>query len=156
MVIQRWQSVLLLITVVLMGCFSFMSLGQIQTETMTLNFTALELSQEGIATNNAPEFQSVSTWYLFAVSILSAVLSLIAIFTFKNLRLQKRLCILSILCIICVIIAAAIIGYQVIGGGQVSWSSLICAPFISLISTAMAYQRISADQRIIRESERLR
>lgn len=155
MVIQRWQSVLLLIAVVLMGCFSFMSLGQIQTADFTFNFTALGITPEGIPTGGqSPE--PVSTWYLFSISLLSAILSLIAIFSFKNLKFQKKLCIIIELCLICVIIAAVILGYNLFDGGIISWSSLICAPFISLISVVMAYQRIARDERIIRDSERLR
>lgn len=153
MVIQRWQSVLLLVSVILMSCFSFLSLGQIQTEFVTYNFTACGIYAEGIA---APESMPVSTWYIFAISILSVVLSLIAIFTFKNLRLQKRLCLLTVLAIICVIIACAIIAYQQFGGANIEWSSIVCAPFISLISVIMAYQRINRDQKLIMASERLR
>jgi hypothetical protein len=41
MVIQRWQSVLLLVAAVAMATFSFLSLGQIQLSDYTLNFTTL-------------------------------------------------------------------------------------------------------------------
>lgn len=138
-----------------MGCFSFLSLGQVQTADFSFNFTALGFSPEGEATG-APRPEFVSTWYLFAVSVVSAALSLIAIFTFRNLKLQKRLCLLTVLMIVCVIMTAAILGYNSFDGGEISWSSWICAPFISLIAVIMAWQRISADQRKIRESERLR
>lgn len=155
MVIQRWQSVLLLIAVVLMGCFSFFSLGQLQTPDTSYNFTALGLFPEGQSTaSEAP--QCISTWYLFAVSILSALLPLIAIFTYRKLPLQKTLCLLTVITLIGVICAAAVIAYQSIDGATISWSSWVCAPFISLIAVLMAYNRISADQRKIRESERLR
>ncbi|MDE5842465.1 MAG: DUF4293 domain-containing protein [Muribaculaceae bacterium] len=153
MVIQRWQSVLLLICVVLMGCFSFMSLGQINVDSVYYDFMPWGIIPMG---DNAAESVSVSTWYIFAISLLSALLPLIAIFTFKNLKLQKRLCMLTVVALICVILACAIIAYQAFSDADVDWSSMICAPFISLISVAMAYQRISADQRTIRESERLR
>ena len=153
MVIQRWQSVLLLICVVLMGCFSFMSLGQIQTETVSYNFLPWGIQAEGLP---AAEHVAVSTWYVFAISLLSAILPFIAIFSFKNLKLQKRLCILTVISLVCVILACAILAYQSFGDADIQWSSIICAPFISLISIAMAYQRISADDRTIRESERLR
>lgn len=156
MVIQRWQSVFLLIAVVLMGLFSFMQLGQIQATDLTINFTALGFSQEGIPTQGATIFHPISTWYLFAVSLLSAILSLIAIFSFKNFTLQKRLCLISEVCFICIIIAGAILGYQSFDGATISWNSIVCAPFISMISVAMAYQRICADERLIRDSERLR
>ncbi len=155
MVIQRWQSVLLLVAVVLMGCFSFVSLGQIQTPDVTFNFTALGIFPEGQPTG-AEHPGSISTWYLFAISILSAILPLIAIFSFKNLKLQKRLCLISELTIIFTIIDAAFLAYQNFDGGSISWSSMICAPFISMISVAMAYQRIESDRKKIQESERLR
>ncbi|MDE6329965.1 MAG: DUF4293 domain-containing protein [Muribaculaceae bacterium] len=155
MVIQRWQSVLLLMAVVLMGVFSFVSLGQIQTAEYTFNFTALGISPEGQPTGGELP-ATVSTWYLFALSVASAALSLIAIFSFRNLQLQKRLCLLSVVMLIGVIVVSAVIGYRSFDGGTVSWSSIICAPFLSLIADIMAYQRISADQRTIRESERLR
>lgn len=155
MVIQRWQSVLLLIAVILMALFSFMSLGQIQTTDITFNFTALGFAPEG----EYPEGMqpdSVSTWYFFAVSLLSAILPLIAIFSFKKYRLQRRLCLVECLILACVIIIAAMLGYMTVDGGSVSWSSLICAPFISLIAVVMAYNRICSDHRKIASADRLR
>ena len=154
MIIQRWQSVLLLIAVVLMGLFSFLSLGQVQTEAFTFNFTALGICPEGEPTGGeVPE--CINTWYFFAVSILSALLALIAIFTFKQYRLQKNLCLLTMLMIVCTIGIGAVLGYQTIDGGVISWSSMVCAPFVSLIAGIMAYQRINADHRKIIDSERL-
>lgn len=155
MVIQRWQSVLLLIATVLMALFSFSSLGQLQTEAVTFNFTSMGLSPEGIPTGpQTPE--GVSTWYFFAVSLLTAVLPLIAIFCFKNFRLQRNLCLIETMLLACVIIIGALLGYQIIDGAQVAWSSMVCAPFISLIAVIMAYQRIMADHRKIADSMRLR
>ncbi|MDE7081566.1 MAG: DUF4293 domain-containing protein [Muribaculaceae bacterium] len=155
MVIQRWQSVLLLVAVVMMGLFSFMSLGQVQTADFSYNFTALGLCPEGIPTSGeTPE--CVSTWYLFAVSLLSGLLSLVAIFTFKQYKLQKRMCFLTMLLLCCVICISAIIGYNTIDGASVSWSSIVCAPFISLIAVIMAEQRIVADHRKIQAVDRFR
>ena len=155
MVIQRWQSLLLLLAVVCMGLFSFLSLGQVQTSDWTFDFTAYGFSVEGEATGAmVPEF--VSTWYFFAVSLLSAVIPLIAIFTFKHFRLQKNLCLLSILFAACVVAVGALLGYQTIDGGALNWSSLVCAPFIAIIAESMAYNRICADHKVIRDTYRLR
>ncbi|MDE7509050.1 MAG: DUF4293 domain-containing protein [Muribaculaceae bacterium] len=153
MVIQRWQSVLLLCAVVCMACFSFMSLGQVQEAGFYYNFFALgfRLAEEPTA-GQAPEF--ASTWYFFAVSLLSAILPLIAIFTFKNCKLQKNLCLLTMLMLACVICIGAVIAYG--GPYNVEWGSLVCAPFIALIATIMAYQRIKADERLLRSADRLR
>ncbi len=155
MVIQRWQSVLLLVAVVMMGLFSFMSLGQVETSDFSFNFSALGLCPEGIPTSGeTPE--CISTWYLFAVSLLSGVLSLVAILTFRQYKLQKNLCLLTMLLICCVICLTAMIGYNTIDEAGVSWSSIVCAPFISLIAVIMAEQRIVADHRKIMSVDRFR
>lgn len=153
MVIQRWQSILLLCAVVVMACFSFMSLGQIQTPDFTFNFTTLGFYPEGEPTGgNVPE--GVSSWYFFAVSILSAILPLIAIFSFNQYKLQKNLCLLTILLLACVICIGAVLGYG--GDYNVEWSTLVCAPFIAMLATIMAYQRIKADHRLLKSADRLR
>ncbi len=155
MQIQRWQSVLLLIAVILMALFSFMSLGQIQTTDYTFNFTALGLSVEGeYPAGMKPE--GISTWYFFAVSLLTAILPLIAIFSFKKFKLQRSLCLIECLLLACVCIICASLAYTVVDGGQVSWSSMICAPFISLIAVIMAYNRIRADHRTLASINRIR
>lgn len=156
MVIQRWQSLLLLIAVVCMGCFSFLSLGQIQLPDYTLNFTALGFSYEGEAVNGALSGYAYNTWILFILSILSALMALIAIFTFKNLKLQKRVILIDILLIAVTIGLAAYYGYNGFDNGSISWSSLVCAPFISLVAAVMAYNRICADDRLLRSADRLR
>ena len=80
MVIQRWQSVLLFITVVAMAAFSLLSLGQIQLPDFTLDFTALGFYIEGISTNGSASGYYMYTLPLFIVSIMSAIIPLINIF----------------------------------------------------------------------------
>ena len=80
MVIQRWQSVLLLVAAVVMGCFTFCSLGQVQTTDFTYNFTSLGFSQEGIATGGVDV--NYHTWYFFVLSLTTVSLLLIDIFLF--------------------------------------------------------------------------
>ena len=154
MVIQRWQSVLLLIAVVLMGCFTFLSLGQLQTTDFSFNFTTCGLYPEGESTGVTAT--PINTWYFFAVSILSAIIPFIAIFSFKNMRLQKRLCMLTLILLVCVIAIGALIGYQTFDGSSIQWSSWVCAPFISMVAICMAYNRINSDYRLLRDSERIR
>lgn len=111
MVIQRWQSLLLLVAAAVMGCFSFCSLGQIQTADFTYNFTSMGFYQEGIPTNGVSA-QIFHTWYLFAVTFTSMLLLLIDIFLFKNLPLQKKVCLVSLLFIIASSATVAYLGYQ--------------------------------------------
>lgn len=156
MVIQRWQSVLLLLVAALMATFSFISLGQIQLPEYSLNFTTLGFCIEGISTNGAPSGFVAHTWIFFILSILSAIIPLIAIFLFKNLKLQKKLCLFEVLFIMAVAIVGATYGYNTIDGGEISWSSMIIAPLLALIADVMAYNRINSDQKLLRSVDRIR
>lgn len=157
MVIQRWQSVMLLIAGIMMGIFSFCSLGQIQAEAYTFNVTALGIVRDGIAT--APdEATGISTLILFIVSILAAILPLIDIFCFKNLNLQKKVALIAGLFSIAsgVIVAFTAPAFASDFNANVSWSVFICAPLLALIADILAYRLISSDQKKLRAADRLR
>lgn len=156
MQIQRWQSVLLLCAVVMMACFTFLSLGQIQMPDYTLNFTTIGFQIEGISTDGGPSGWSLYTWPLFAVSLLSAILPAVAIFSYKNLKVQKRICLVELLIIIVVIANACLYGYRSFSPYSVSWSSLALAPVIAFLADLFAYQRICADERLLKAADRLR
>ncbi len=156
MVIQRWQSVLLLVAAVAMATFSFLSLGQIQLSDYTLNFTTLGFYIEGEATNGVASGYYMHTWSFFIVSLMCAIIPLIDIFLFKNLRLQKTLCLIGILFILAAVSIGCGYGYCTFDGISVSWSSLIIAPLIAVIALVMAYSRINADQKMLRSVDRIR
>ena len=157
MVIQRWQSVMLLIAGVMMGIFSFCSLGQIQAEAYTFDITALGISREGIATS-PDEATGISTLILFIVSILGCILPLIDIFCFKNLNLQKKVALISGLFAAAsgIIVAFTASGFASEFQANVGWSTFICAPLIALIADIMAYRLIVSDQKKLRAADRLR
>ncbi|MDE7346993.1 MAG: DUF4293 domain-containing protein [Muribaculaceae bacterium] len=157
MVIQRWQSVMLLIAGVMMGVFSFCSLGQIQAADYTFNVTALGIAREGIAT--APdEATGISTVILFIISLLAGILPLIDIFCFKNLNLQKKVALVSALfaAVAGVIASFTASGFASDFGVSVGWSTFICAPAVALIGDILAYRLISGDQKKLRAADRLR
>lgn len=156
MVIQRWQSVLLLITGALMACFSFLSLGQVQTLDFTYNFTCIGFSIEGQPTDGSPHGFQVYTWFLFIVAVMSAILPFIDIFLYRNLPLQKRICLIEILFIVSAICIAGWEGYRGMPGYEVQWSSLALAPFLALILTVMSWSLINRDHRLIKSVDRIR
>lgn len=157
MVIQRWQSVMLLIAGVMMGIFSFCSLGQIQAEAYTFNVTALGFFREGIATAS-DEATGISTIILFILSLLACILPLIDIFCFKNMNLQKKVAMISALFSIAsgVIAAFTASGFASDFQTDVSWSVFICTPLVALIGDILAYRLISGDQKKLRAADRLR
>lgn len=156
MVIQRWQSLLLLVAGNLMAVFTFCSLGQFQTPDYTLDFTTLGLKIEGISTDGAQSGYVLCTWYFFALSLISTIIPLIAIFCFKNLRLQKRLCLCEVLFIVTAAVTGGLLGYTSVEGVAPSWSTVIICPLLTLVATLMAYNRICSDDRKLRSAYRLR
>lgn len=137
-----------------MVCFSFCSLGQIQTADFTFNFTTLGFASEGIPTDGAQEVTS-STWYFFAVSIMSALIPLIAIFCFRNLQLQKRLCIIEVIFLVAVAAVGGILGYCSLPG-EISWSTVIICPLLAVILDIIAYRYIRSDEKKLRAVDRFR
>ncbi len=148
---------MLLIAGIMMGIFSFISLGQIQTESYTFNITALGILREGTATA-ADEPTGIRTIYLLIDSLLACVLSLTGIFCFKNSRLQKNLIIFTILC---TVTAGALAAFGATSfaseyGQQVGWSIFIGAPLVALAADILAYRMICSDQKRLRDADRLR
>lgn len=155
MVIQRWQTVLLFVAAAVMACFSFMSLGQLQTPDITLNFKSLGFFQEGISTEGVNPIE-LHTWYFFMLSITTIVILLIDIFLFKNLRLQQRVCQVAILFIVADACVAGLLGYRAIEGSVISWSTVALCPFIALFSAVFAYYRMASDYALLKASDRIR
>lgn len=156
MVIQRWQSVFLFITAAVMACFTFFSLGQVQLTDYSLNFTTLGFTYEGEATDGAPTGYYMHTWAFFIVSLLSFIIPFLAIFLFKNMKLQKTLCIIEVFFLLALVAIGCTLGYYHFGDAHVSWSSLIIALPLAFIADMLAYNRICADQRLLRAADRLR
>lgn len=156
MVIQRWQTLLLLLTAGLMACFTFLSLGQVQTADYTFSFTTLGFCYEGEATGGAPTGYLIHTWYFFIISLMSIILPLIDIFLFKNLRLQKRVCLVSLIFIIATMATGASLGYGCIEGGSIGWSEIVLAPFIAIVTTVLAWYCMQRDHKLLQSADRLR
>ena len=155
MVIQRWQSLLLLVAAVMMGCFTFCSLGQIQTTDFTYNFTSLGFFQEGIPTDGEVATET-HTWYFFVLSLTTTVILLIDIFLFKNLPLQKKVCLISVLFIIASAATAGCLGYTSVHGGEIGWSSVALSPVIALFAAIIAYSCMRRDHNRLKAVDRIR
>lgn len=148
---------MLLIAGVMMGIFSFCSLGQIQATDYTFNVTALGIFREGIP--SAPdEATGISTIILFILSLLGCILPIIDIFCFKNMNLQKKVALISGLFSIAsgVIATFTASGFASDFQANVSWGVFICTPLIALIAELIAYRLISSDQKLLRAADRLR
>lgn len=164
MVIQRWQSLFLLIAAILMAFFSYLPLMQLGSATAEYIISPLGLTMEGIATSpdsalNAALAQTDYSWCTFILSILISLLLLASIFVYKRLRLQKKLCVISCLLIITVYAVVAITVINTDKSLDINSYQLMPAaffPLLSLILTIMAYRNIKKDEKVLSSYDRIR
>ena len=157
MVIQRWQSVLLLIAAAVMACFTFIPFGTITTNEVTYSLTGLGFYPQGTPTDsNALEV--IHTWYLFMMCITTIVLLLLDIFLFKNIRFQQKVCLVAILFIIADGCVGGLLGFWSFReeGFQLWWNTTALCPFIALIGAILAYYRMAQDYSLLKAADRLR
>ena len=146
--LQRIQTVYLLIIVALMTATLFLPLASIQIGNAFCQFDAT-----GIA--SAKEL-IYPTWGLFALVAVIALIALITIFLFKKRILQIRLCVFNAILMVC--FYALWGNAQKISGESFSFNCKIALtfPVISLILDYLAIRNIGADEALVRSLERLR
>ncbi|MBR5030294.1 MAG: DUF4293 domain-containing protein [Muribaculaceae bacterium] len=140
MVIQRKQSLFLLIAAILMGIYAFMpSLMEANGETMLGGY------RHGV--DMVP----------FILNCLVAILSFIAIFKYKSLKMQKSICIVNILLIIssiATICCIALMHKDCDLLGSITYYNIL--PVVAIIFLLLAHKGISHDQRLLSGSSRIR
>lgn len=157
MVIQRWQSLLLLIAGVVMALFTFCSIGQFQLADYTCNFTTMGISIEGHQTANI-NTEVADTLYIFIISLVTVVLSLLAILLYKNTKLQKLLCAINSLVIVVVEANVLMLAYgkaDQLPNFQPNWTIFI-APYVALVAIICAWRCIKNDEKKLRSYDRIR
>lgn len=139
MVIQRIQSVYLLIVTVLMAIYSFMD---------------VVLVMNGAGVLEKLSLFSAST-ISFILSILVTVLSLLTIFKFKKLNLQITLCCVGILLLITQL---GVLIWEILAQNYPTVDFLICncMPVISIFFLILSVSAIRRDKKLLNSYDRLR
>ncbi|MBD5283690.1 MAG: DUF4293 domain-containing protein [Bacteroides sp.] len=156
MVIQRVQSLLLLVAAVVMAWFSCVTVGQVNTADFTLNFFPLGFEFEGTYDNPAYSGWYAYTWSFFILGLISAVIPFIAIFSYRNLKLQMRLCLITCLLLCATVAVGANYGYNFVEGGTITWNQMAFAPLLAFCAAILAWTRIRSDKRRIEAADRIR
>ena len=152
--IQRIQTVYLLIISVLMIVLLFLPLATVQVGETFYSFNAA-----GLYTMLAEEPELVfPAWGLFILTAAIAILALVIIFLFKRRILQIRMCVFNALLMIGFF---AIILWKVKEGAGLDAFSFtgqigLTFPFICIILDYLAIRNIGADEALVRSLERLR
>jgi len=134
MVIQRWQSVFLLLGAILAVCINFGPWINVDGQTVNLCSNPIALT----------------------INILVAVLFMIGIFMFRNMRRQKTVTLLGTVLLTVNNIAAICITYMGEPVGALCWYGGPLMFVAAFVAGCMAYNRISADERLLRSADRLR
>lgn len=152
--LQRIQTVYLLIIVALMVAMLFLPLALLQAGDQFYSFDAT-----GISTIAAQPELVYPTWGLFALTAVISILALVTIFLFRKRILQIRLCIFN---------AILMLGFYGLFGffvwvldGKMEDAILsvkiaLSFPVIALILDYLAIRNIGADEALVRSLDRLR
>lgn len=141
MVIQRWQSVLLLLAVVLMCVFCATPLATYAADNSAESLSAVYVKDAPV---------------LLTVSILVAALLFISIFLYKNLKRQMTVTLLSIVLIVATIVTGFFVVYNAYPGADFILFGGIMLLVITLILALCAYRLMKSDLRKLRSYDRLR
>lgn len=142
MVIQRWQSVWLLVATILIAVFCFMPMAIVPA-------AAEEASMTALMPSDMPVF--------LTVNILAALLLFLSIFLYKNTKRQKTLTLVSMLLIVVMIVTETLVLFNWnTEAGAVEWLGSIFLLLGALVFAALAYRGISKDQKLLRAADRLR
>ena len=149
MVIQRIQSVYLLIAVILMAVFAFFPALSFELGGRIFVYGALEAGKVGV-THVDP--------LMLMLIILIVFLAIVDIFLFKNLQRQMTVCFVDIIIGLSMLVAIAVQAF-VIGnrdGVSVTWQCYLILPVRSIIFRMLAHKAMSKDKKMLRDADRLR
>ena len=154
--IQRIQTVYLLLVSALFTALLFLPLAVISSGAVTYTFGV-----DGLQTTTTPAEMAYSTWALFALAVLIALLPVIVIFLYKKRIRQLRICIFNTFLIIgfCALIVFFIWQFKTspdLPNCKVFLRFWVSFPIVALILNYLAIRNIGADEAMIRSLERLR
>lgn len=152
--LQRIQTVYLLIITVLTALMLFLPLALLRVGTDLYSFDVF-----GVNTV-APQPELVyPTWGLFVFTALIALLALVAIFLYKKRMLQIRICVFNAILMLGFYGFFAYLVYvmkQELGDLTFSVRIALAFPLINLILDYLAIRNIGADEVLVRSLDRLR
>lgn len=145
--IQRVQSIFLLLAVVLLTMTNLVPLASFQMPSGEIQFISVTASNWGNA-----------TWVVLITTLLAAVTSLATIFLYKKRKIQIRLSYLALVLI--ALQYGYFFGYTYASTSMkhVSIASLtgIFMPLVAFICIILAIRKIKADEKLVRSLDRIR
>ena len=149
MVIQRIQTVFLIIAIIEMVIFAFFPALTFELGEKTVLYGALESGRAGNLHIDP---------LLFTLVILIIFLAIIDIFQYKNLQRQMTICFVDI--IICIALMIAICIQAFVAGSREGWVVSfhwpIWQPMLAIVFLGLAHKAMARDKKTLRDADRLR
>ena len=147
--IQRKQTVFLLLALVATVCCLCMPLGSFEARQMGGDEQLVNLWIAGA------QGKSFAPWPLFAVLLLSCPVNLLTVFSYNNRRLQTRLC--AVCMALMVVWGAALLFFATgMGEGDFHVGFATAFPVVALVLYYMARRGVIADEKLVRAADRIR
>lgn len=154
--IQRKQSLFLLLAVIACVICLFLPIAHVETEGMGLPQSLFNL---GLAQSDGGLSMEMVCLPLFLLLSLTAVFSLVNIFMYKNRVLQLNLCACTLLfnglwLVDYILILFGIIPLDIQGSLKIGFAA--CLPLVSIVLIVMARKGVSDDEKLVRAADRIR
>ncbi len=150
--LQRIQTVYLFLALIVTVVCLCLPIGAFTPAGMggdTMMFNLWKLLPEG--------GHDFSVWPLFVILLLTCPLNLLTVFTYKNRKLQSRLCVYNVLLNLVWIALYVVFGYVMVEDGVTFNPQLAaCLPGVAIILYVMARRGIQSDERLVRSMDRIR
>ena len=144
--IQRIQTIYLLLVTALLITSMCLPVGSfIGADAAMYTFKPLGVEQNGMF---------YSTWGVFGILLLSAIIAFATIFLFKNRMLQIRMSIFNSILLIGYYLTFLAFMFVLNAAFQISWA--LCLPLISIILNYLAIRAIGRDEVMVKAADRLR
>lgn len=151
--IQRIQSVYLLLAAILLGVALCMPMGQFlaadDVTTMVFKPLGVSLADGGLQ----------STWGLFGILLLGGIVDLCTIFLYRNRMLQVRMSIFCSILLIGFYVAFFVFMYMLksnLGAASFRIGWALCLPAVCIILNYLAFRAIYRDELMVKAMDRLR
>ena len=155
--IQRKQSLFLLAAVVAYVICLFLPVASIEPQGMGASVSVHCLGT--VSGDNGLHFDPICS-PLFYLCGVSAALSAVNIFMYKNRKLQLNLCSITLLFSILWYADYLLIFLGIVGLDNVQGKSHVafgtCLPLVAIILVALAHKGVSDDEKLVRAADRIR
>jgi len=153
--IQRIQTVYLLVVVILISLFYFLPFASFMLD---LDMSVYRISIKGLIPDTGEQKSLLQVIPIIILISTIIVIAIASILLFKRRMLQIRLCIINI--ILLVGLQGLLFYYISVSAQQLSsktsYSLIFVFPVISAIVAYLAIRRIAKDEALVRSSDRLR